>query len=64
LHAQNTRIIHIIINDAPTGKRSVGLKEKKGNMKMKKIAKKMAQTIAKNWNEANELIAKSSIYSL
>lgn len=33
-------------------------------MKMKKIAKKMVKTIAKNWNEANELIAKGSVYSL
>jgi len=33
-------------------------------MKMKKIAKKMVKTIAKNWNEANELIARSSVYSL
>ena len=31
---------------------------------MKKIAKKMVKTIAKNWNEANELIAKGSIYCM
>lgn len=31
---------------------------------MKKMAKKMAKAIAKNWNEANELIARSSAYSL
>jgi hypothetical protein len=33
-------------------------------MKMKKIAKKMVKTIAKTWNEANELMAKGSVYSL
>jgi hypothetical protein len=33
-------------------------------MKMKKIAKKMVKTITKSWNEANELIAKGSIYCL
>ncbi len=31
---------------------------------MKKIAKKMVKTIAKTWNEANELMAKGSVYSL
>jgi len=31
---------------------------------MKKIVKKVAKAINKNWNEANELVAKSSIYSL
>ena len=33
-------------------------------MKMKKIAKKRVKTITKSWNEANELMAKGSIYSL
>ena len=41
-----------------------GLKRKKGNMHMKKIVKKVAKTIVRNWNEANELMAKSSVYSL
>lgn len=31
---------------------------------MKKIVKKMANVIAKNWNEANELMFKASVYSL
>ena len=31
---------------------------------MKKIARKVAKTIAKNWNEVNELMIKTSIYSL
>lgn len=33
-------------------------------MNMKKIAKKMVKTIAKNWNEINELMVKTSVYSL
>ena len=31
---------------------------------MKKIAKKVAKTIAKNWNEVNEMMVKTSVYSL
>lgn len=31
---------------------------------MKKIVRKVAKAIAKNWNEANELMAKTSVYSL
>jgi hypothetical protein len=31
---------------------------------MKKIAKKVAKTIAKNWNEVNELMVRTSVYSL
>lgn len=33
-------------------------------MNMKKIVKKVAKAIVRNWNEANELMAKSSVYSL
>ena len=31
---------------------------------MKKIVRKVAKTIAKNWNEANELMIRTSVYSL
>ena len=31
---------------------------------MRKIAKKVAKTIAKNWNEVNELMVRTSVYSL
>ena len=31
---------------------------------MKKIAKKMVKAIAKNWNEINDLMVKTSVYSL
>ena len=31
---------------------------------MKKIARKVAKVIARNWNEANEMMIKTSVYSL
>ena len=31
---------------------------------MKKIARKVAKTIARNWNEINEIMVKTSVYSL
>ena len=42
--------------------RVVRIKEER--KKMKKIARKMVKTIAKNWNEINELMVKTSVYSL
>ena len=44
--------------------RVVRIKEERKKMNMKKIAKKMVKTIAKNWNEINELMVKTSVYSL
>ena len=39
------------------------IKKKERKKTMKKMVKRMAETIVKNWNEANELMAKGFIYS-
>ena len=39
------------------------MKERK-EKKMKKITRKMAKAIAKSWKEVNEMMVKTSVYSL